>query len=64
MVEAPGTILSRNCTGNEIPAKSCCTVFIIQVTGSFDLVRSLMPVETIAKPNKITADVEKAKMVE
>ena len=63
MVEIPGkNIVSRKTTGKEIPAKRFWRTFIDQVIGSVDLVTILIPVDIIARPSNIAAEIIKAKM--
>ena len=61
MVEIPGkNIVSRKITGNETPAKRFWSTLIDQVMGSVDFVTILTPVDIIARPSRIAAEIIKA----
>ena len=55
-------MVSRYTTGNATPAKRFWSTFIAQVTGSVDFVTILTPVEIIARPSNIAAEIVKARM--
>ncbi len=51
-------------TGKDTPAKRFWRTFIAHVIGSVDFVTILKPVEIIAKPTNMAAEIVKATMTE
>ena len=65
MVETPGkNMVSRKMTGKDTPERRFWSTFIAHVIGSVDLVTILKPVEIIAKPTIMVAEMVKATMTE